>query len=650
MNRLGIYLIYDKEGIIDRYVGYMLKELKTCLDHLVVVCNMTKVLHGEEILEQYADEIFYRDNIGFDAGGFKDALCNFLGWDKVWEYEELVLANDSMFGPFKSMKSIFSELDGRPVDFWGLAKQGIRQGKEIHNFQEYIQSYFIVVRSVMLHDIAFKKYWEDMPFYGQFWDVVVYHEEKFTSYFRGLGYTYDILANTEVNDSKVNPTNNYSQYAAISYELIRKRNFPFLKKQQISYNTLSRQTQENLYQALSYIDKETAYDVDLIWDNIIRTLNMTDLQRSLHLQYIISSEEKKLINNRSVALILYAEHKEAAEYVLEYLDKLVPETTYFVQIVSKQDAVLEVYRKEQICGRKICLGKEIDFSFLCIYDFVCFLHDTDMTSDINPSCVGKSYFYCIWENLFKNENHILGILEKFEKESRLGFLASPKPNFSDYFGELGRGWGKNYQIVKSIVERLRLHCPISKEKPPFRVAEDFWIRGNILERFTELETNEQQYAPYLWSYFAQDMGYYSGIVESTEYASMNEVNLYYYIERIASQIKYGYGDFDSFFEMEEKLLSGILAQFCEKHSRILIYGTGYYAKKYKDFLKNVEACVVSDGQKKADYFEGVPVMYLSEVLELNECGIVLCMNRKNQEQALIELKKYGACDWYGIPC
>ena len=58
MKRLGIYLIYDEEKIIDSFIGYMLRELKTCIEHLVVVCNMPEVLHGTDILEKHADEIF----------------------------------------------------------------------------------------------------------------------------------------------------------------------------------------------------------------------------------------------------------------------------------------------------------------------------------------------------------------------------------------------------------------------------------------------------------------------------------------------------------------------------------------------------------------------------------------------------------------
>ena len=109
MKRLCVYVTYDKQNIVDRYIGYMLKELRTCVDYLAVVCNQLKVVHGIEILEKYADVIFFRENKGFDTGGFKDTLCSLVGWDKILQYDELVLVNDSMYGPFKSMRLIFDE-------------------------------------------------------------------------------------------------------------------------------------------------------------------------------------------------------------------------------------------------------------------------------------------------------------------------------------------------------------------------------------------------------------------------------------------------------------------------------------------------------------------------------------------------------------
>lgn len=655
MKRLCIYLIYDKQNIVDKYIGYILRELKSCMDYLIVVCNMKGNVYGADILEKNSNIVFYRENIGFDVGGFKEVLCRLVGWDMVMRYDELVLVNDSFFGPFKSMKNIFLDMDHRSVDFWGMASQGRRECERQRSFPEYIQSYFMVIRFPMLHSIEFRRYWEEMPFYNEFWDVVVQHEEKFTSYFSSLGYTYDILADIGINDSRINLANNYSQYAMISYELIRKRNFPFLKKQQIAYNTLEYQTQENLYQAIRYIDQETDYDINLIWDNIIRTLNMTDLQRSLHLQYIISSEESRdfeknwSVYKKRIAIVIFAIYREAAEYIMEYLDKLGQDLEYFILVLSEYEDVLKEYQKYGINVERQSGNSYDSLAALSHYDFVCVLHDTDVTSDVKPSCTGKSYLYCIWENLLKDKNYVTGIMNRFEKEDRLGFLAPPQPNFADFFGTLGCGWEGKYEAVEKIVKELQLKCPISKELPPFRVTSDFWIRGNILKQLGELKEEDHCYTPYLWSYFAQDMGYYSGIVESTEYASMNQVNLLYYLKEIASLIRYGYGDFQDFQGMKEKILSGSLKEFCSKYSRILIYGAGYYARKYKNKLLNVEACVVSDGRKETEYFEGLPVVYLSEVKDLEQCGIVVCLNRKNQAQVLPIIEDYGIQNYFCIP-
>ncbi|MCI8466529.1 MAG: hypothetical protein HFI63_11875 [Lachnospiraceae bacterium] len=646
MKRLCIYLVYDKQNIVDKYIGYMLKELKTCMDYLVVVCNMPEVARGLDILETYADQIYYRENIGFDAGGFKDALGKFIGWKKVLEYDELTLVNDSMFGPFRPMKDIYAEMDEKSADFWGLAKHGAYKGQEKRGEFEHIQSYFLQIRYRMLHDIRFQQYWMDMPIYHSFWDVVFQHEEKFTHFFEKLGYTYTTLANTEINDSKINLTNNYSQYAMISFELIRKRNFPFLKKQQLIYDTLFKQTQENLYQSIHYIDKETDYDINLIWDNILRVFHMSDLQRSLCFQYIIPSHKKKELRKLKIIIVVFANYVEATETVLEYLQRFNSE--YFFKIISEKAEILEVYQKCGLECKTSSWGKQELFSELCTYDFVCVLHDTDVTSDIQSSCTGKSYFYNIWENLLKDDIHVSGILEKFEEEPRLGFLTAPQPNFSSYFGEFGKGWNGKYEVVEQTIKEMGLNCQISRFKVPFRISDDFWIRGGILRKLTYLEKKTDSCLSYLWPYLAQDAGYYSGVVESSEYAAMNEINLSYYLTQLASQIRRECGEFYDFDGLKRKLLSIGIKEFCADYSEIFIYGIGDLARKYKVLVPNVKGYVISDGQKKPENFEGLPVKYLSELMISNNCGVVLCLNEENQTQVIPLLKARGIYHFFCI--
>lgn len=636
MKRLCIYLTYDKQNIVDKYIGYMLEELRTCVDYIAVVCNEMEIAYGQDILEKYADKIFYRDNMGFDAGGFKDALCDFIGWDEVLQYDELVLANDSMFGPFKPMEEIFAEMGGSDVDFWGLAIHGECQSTDMGHMYEHIQTYFLVIRSRMLHCCQFKEYWRKMPYYATFRDTVLQHEVRFTHFFSDLGYSYGALAETKPNDSK-NIENNYIQYSLISYELIKKRNFPFLKKQQMAFDTLNLQTQQNLRQAIDYVNDATDYDINHIWDNIIRTLNIADLQRSLHLQYIISAGQRKAASRRIVIVVLVT-YKESAEYILEYLQRIPADFT--IKIFAERSELLDDYNLQGFECNTFKLNELVEIlTSFSNYDFVCMLHDADMSSNRRPSCIGKSYFYNVWENMVKNTEYIFGVLDLFEKEARLGFLTTPQPDFAEYFSEYGKGWNGKFDVVQRITEKLGLRCQITKTKAPFRIAEDFWIRGCILKKLKGLEEEGSLYLPYIWSYLAQDAGYYSGIVESIEYAAIREVNSQHYLSQIGLQVRKQYGVFEDFSMMKEIILLGALGAFCTKYPRIFVYGIGEIAKRYKTFLPEVEAYIVSDGQNRPEQFEGRPVKYLSEIYVSEDCGVVLCLNERNQEQVVQMLKK-----------
>lgn len=646
MKRLCIYLTYDKQKIVDAYIGYMLSELKTCADHIAVVCNELEIVRGVEILERYADEIFYRQNLGVDAGGFKDALCQFIGWDRIHSFDELILVNDSFFGPFRPMAEIFNEMDKKQVDFWGVSKHGERREENIVNYPEHLQSFFLTVRTKMLHSKFFRKYWEDMPYYKTVGEVVTNHETRFTSYFAEQGFTFDCLADMEPNDSDV-VKNNFIQYGFLPYELIKKRNFPFLKKQPLTWNTLKYQTQENLRLALDYIDKNTDYDVDLIWDNIIRTLDISDLQRTLHLQYIISPEEKEMIKNQNIIVAVFVDHQESEEYVLEYLENI--RDYCKIKIYSHKLELLESYKiRGYQCGyfNDGFRWKNILME-LSSGEIVGVLHDADVTGQFAPSCVGKSYFFHIWENLLKSELHLCKIIELFEKESRLGFLTPPRPNFGKYFGNMGEKWEDGFEKIKEAAKRLQLHCQMSQNKFPFSDSGDFWIRGCILKHAYEKEAYDVENLSCLWGYIAQDAGFYSGIVESTDYASMNAVNLQYYLDMIAVQIRNRCGDFDDFGDMLRKIPQSIIEAFCKNVEHIYIYGAGIVARRYREMIPDIEAYIVSDGQPKEDMIDGVQVIYLSQLTVQDNIGIIICMGKKNQQQAALLLEEKG---WHNYLC
>lgn len=639
MKRLCIYLIYDNEGIIDRYIIYMLKQLRKCSTYIMVVCNMEKIKRGRTEVSYYADEIICRSNIGYDAGGFKDALCNYFGWSKVYEYDELILLNDSFFGPFKNMEIIFKDMEKCECDFWGLTKHAYKETEE-EIIDEHLQTYFLAIRKPMICCEEFRNYWSNMPYYAHFNEVVSKHEIVFTKYFNRLGYKYECLANMEENDSK-NNINNYTQYGFLQYELITKRNFPFLKKKPITYDTLELQTQENLSLSLKYIEENTDYNIDMIWENLIRTVDISDLQRNFHLRFIIPSEiNKEFQIEKDIVIAILVRYIDSKEYLLEYISKIRKE--FKVEIFSYNWNIIKYFRENGYKSNWLESENKWNqiLQYLVKYQYICILHDCDMTSDIEPSCIGKSYFYNGWHNMVASKEYIYYLLEYFEKNKRLGVLAPPIPNFSNFFGKAVREWEKYYNEIEKFIEKNHIHCKISKNKRPFSVSENIWIRGEVLQKAVEYGLLKKTYSRYAWTYIAQELGYYTGIVESDMYASLNEINQEYYINQIIVQINKQCGKVENFLDLQKKIFQCKLSEFCCRFKKIYVYGTGYKAKQYHDMILNLQAYIVSDNQLKKKEMFGKKVLYLSEIKE-EDIGIVVCLNEKNQEQVipLLDRKK-----------
>ena len=71
--RLGVFVFYDKDGIVDDYVIYLLNDLKENLDRLVIVCNGALTPDGRDRLEKISPEVYVHENHGYDVGAYKAA-------------------------------------------------------------------------------------------------------------------------------------------------------------------------------------------------------------------------------------------------------------------------------------------------------------------------------------------------------------------------------------------------------------------------------------------------------------------------------------------------------------------------------------------------------------------------------------------------
>lgn len=653
MHRLFIYLTYDRQNIIDDYIGYFLRRIRPIADTVAVVCNMPRIEKGIHNLTDYADHIFYRENIGLDAGGFKDALCTFIGWDWIKQYDELILANDSFYGPFDDFTKIFSEMESRNLDFWGLMQRGAGAYGVTGRDPEHILSFFYVFQAPMLHSREFQSYWEDMPYYSDYMTVVKQYERRLTKYFSDLGYTYGAYADTQPNETN-NLRNQFFQCDYLSCEMIRKRNFPFLKRKQLSYNTLYYQTQENLFSSIDHIDKYTDYDVDLIWKNLIRTQNHTELQRSLGLQYVLGGGEEK--SHDHVILCVRARWMNAAEVVSEYLEGL--KEACDILIITDQADIKVYYQK---LGFTVTMEVQSDADILQsidteTYQYICLLHDTDLSSDRIPGCTGKSYFFNVWENLARDAAYIDEVVSLLETKPYMGMLMHPVPIFSTWLGKLGLGWENRYEDVKNWIRKLGLSAVTDEEIPPIHITSNFWVRASVINSFREKVYMRstgyvipQDLFPYLWSYFVQDSGHLTGIIESAFYAPMNETNYHYYLKTLMGWLVEKYGSYSSLLEYKEVFYVRLASERCrQQYEKWYVYGTGEVAKRCIECIKDTTAFVISDGQEKMDTFHGKPVIWLSELKPDEEFGLILCLSKENQDRVVELLEERGIKNYYTI--
>ena len=268
MNRLCIYVTYNKENEIKEYMGYMLKALRGCSTALYVICNYPKILDGLEYIEPYVDDIFYRENKGLDAGAYKDMLCTLLGWDTVYQYDELILMNDSFLGPFYDLDRYFDLMRGVTCDFWGWTRNfGGEYESFIGKFESHIQSYYLVFRNQVLKSSQFRDFWENLAYPGTYDEAIFYFEHRINNLLKQEGFIP--MALTDVWGMTFEYNEN--PYRLYSLELIRDKGLPILKKKSIQITNAGF---DNALKAVDYIEENNLYPTNLIWDLIDSQFNI----------------------------------------------------------------------------------------------------------------------------------------------------------------------------------------------------------------------------------------------------------------------------------------------------------------------------------------------------------------------------------------
>lgn len=243
--RISIFSVYSKDGQIDKSVDYYIYNLKLVSTILVIVINGKITDDGLSRLMKLSSNIYIRKNEGFDAGAYKDCIFNYIGEEKLKEFDELVLANDTCFGPFKTFKEIFYEMESVDCDFWGMKKVKC-------NIFEHIQSWFLVFREKVIKNNEFYNYWRN--------NINEKNKEINTIYYSFEIKIYRFLTNAGyIASTYEKVTSNINNYYSSYFDLIN--GGLFLKKKILDDRYY---TEENFYMTIKYVIDNYKYPLEII--------------------------------------------------------------------------------------------------------------------------------------------------------------------------------------------------------------------------------------------------------------------------------------------------------------------------------------------------------------------------------------------------
>ena len=126
MKRVCIFPIFDKDGIFDESVLFFIRSLKEVVERLIIVVIGFITNDSLLFLKKYTNEILIKDNCWFYAEAVKYCFKNYLPIDELDQYDELIIANDTNFGPFIPFEKIFADMEQKDCDFWGMNFTGTR--------------------------------------------------------------------------------------------------------------------------------------------------------------------------------------------------------------------------------------------------------------------------------------------------------------------------------------------------------------------------------------------------------------------------------------------------------------------------------------------------------------------------------------------
>jgi lipopolysaccharide biosynthesis protein len=183
MARALVYAHHDRDGVFDPHVVEALRRYRPLIDHVTVVSTTAQQL--PVAMRPVVDRFLARDNIGYDFSSWRAGLEALGQPDR---FDEIVCANDSVYGPLFDLEPAFTDARVAASDLWGmcLSEQGTKRRGRVAC--PHVQSWWFTMRKPLLASRAFSAFWNGVVPLATKDDIVDRYEIGMSEHFARAGF------------------------------------------------------------------------------------------------------------------------------------------------------------------------------------------------------------------------------------------------------------------------------------------------------------------------------------------------------------------------------------------------------------------------------------------------------------------------------
>jgi len=557
MRRLCIFSFYDAHGIIDDYVFYFLEKLSKHTDRILFYSNGPIHPDFRPRIEKIVSEVHERPNEGFDVMAYRDGLFR-IDFDRDQQFDEVLMINDTCYGPLYPFSELFDEMDKRKCDFWGITAHLEMTPNPLTGngvLPYHINANFIAVRARLLRSQEFRDYWTSLTPAAHYIQAILSHEAFFTKRFTDFGYKADTYLDCFKYGTHYPLVLDVDETIIDRNPIIKRRNF-FHDPRFFEANAT------DLPRAIRIIEETSDYDLSMIWRNAVRRAQLRQITMNAGLTSVIPDvrEKKGKRNYGNVAICAHVYYVEMLDELLEHADTIpVPYDFIATTETEEKKAAVEAKLRGQNKIRNVIVrvveqnrGRDMSSLFITCrdlflddrYDLVCRLH-TKKSPQVHPGR-GNLFKRHMLENLLNSDGFTANVLDMFYDKPWIGVAVPPVVQIS--YGTMGHAWYANKPKTQEVAQKLGVTVDMDPYTPIAAYGTMFWFRPKALRRLFAYPWKWEDFnkEPHhvdgglahalerIICYVAQQDGYTTQQIISSHLAGWNYSVLEYKLQRLSA--------------------------------------------------------------------------------------------------------------------